>query len=114
MFVEDSDGYLQLHQEFEKWQKTHLPEYDVWMEQLLVYFISTYFCGAVYDDCIDSKAKLAVISTLYIHEMLAARWYLNENVLDADDVILIAYRYSRELEHSDQNLLLLEELLSEA
>lgn len=113
LFAGDSKGYAQLHQEFEKWQAEHLPEYDVWMEQLMVYFISTYFCGAVYDECIDSKVKMAVISTFYIHEMLTARWYLNENVLDMEDVILVAYRYSRELEHSDQNLVLLEDLLDQ-
>ncbi len=113
LFAEDGEVYCQLHQEFEQWQKEHLPEYDIWMEQLLVYFISTYFCGAVYDECIDSKVKLAVISTFYLHEMMVARWYLNESMLDVEDMRLIAYRYSRELEHSDQNLLALEELLAE-
>lgn len=112
LYVAGGETYMEIHDGFDVWVEEHLPEYAVWMEQLLVYFVSTYFCGAVYDGCIDSKMKLAVISAYYIHEMLVARWYQNEQSLDVDDAILIAYRYSRELEHSDQNLEIMEELLA--
>ena len=35
---------------------------------------------------------------------MAATWLKNEKQLELEDVCSIAYRYSRELEHSDENL----------
>ena len=78
-------------------------------EQLLVYFIYTYFCGAVYDANVYAKARLAVDSLFFIYEMLAARWVKNEKDLNMEDIIEIVYRYSREVEHSDDNLKQMEE-----
>ena len=76
--------------------------------------ISTYFCGAVYDGEALAKAQMAVVSTLLIHELLMAQWMKQEKVLDINDVIDTVYRYSRELEHSDSNLNLIQELLQES
>ena len=78
-----------------------------------IFFISTYFCGAVYDGEAFAKAQMAVVSTLLIHELLMAQWKMNEKALSIKDVIEIVYRYSRELEHSDSNLNLIQELMSE-
>ena len=82
-------------------------------EQLLVYFISTYFCGAVYDGRAYAKVQMAVISVLLIHELLAAQWLKNDGTLDDQDVVETVYRYSRELEHSDPNLEKMEELMED-
>ena len=57
---------------------------------------------------------MAVVSTLLIHELLIAQWMKQEKVLDINDVIDTVYRYSRELEHSDLNLNLIQELLQES
>lgn len=43
-----------------------------------------------------------------IHELLLAQWLKNEKTLEMEDVIDTVYRYSRELEHSDPNLNLME------
>ena len=43
--------------------------WEIWMEQLMVYFVFTYFCGAVYDENAYGKIKLAVVSTLLICEI---------------------------------------------
>lgn len=107
------DQYYTLHKDFQSWLQTNMPDYTIWLEQILVYFIHTYFCGAVYNYYIASKAKLAVFSTWMIYEMLAAKWYRNEGYLDMEEVIMTVYRYSRELEHSDQNLAAMDELLDE-
>jgi lysine-N-methylase len=96
--------YVQLKEEFDAWIKEHLPQWDIMSEQLLVYFLHTYFCGAVYDGSVFAKARMAADSVFYIYEMLAARWIKNEKFVDVDDVIEITYRYSREVEHSDDNL----------
>ena len=47
------------------------PDWTVHEEQLLLYWIYTYFCGAVYDDQIFAKVKMAVICTFMIHELAA-------------------------------------------
>ena len=36
--------------------------------------------------------------------LLMARWLKNGDDLVMDDLIELAYRYSREIEHSDENL----------
>ena len=45
------------------------PDWQIQEEQLLVYWIYTYFCGAVYDDEIFAKIKMTVVCTLFIHEL---------------------------------------------
>ena len=57
------------------------------------------------------KAQMAVVSVLLIHELLMARWLKKEKLLDMEDVVDTVYRYSRELEHSDPNLNLMEKLM---
>ena len=42
-------------------------------EQLMVYFLFTYFCGAVYDGDVLSKVKMSVVSTVVIRELEVAR-----------------------------------------
>ncbi len=74
------------------------------LEQLLVYFIFTYFCGAVYDERIYAKTKMSLVSVFFLRDLMIARKEKNEGVLDLDDWILLSYHYSRELEHSDENL----------
>lgn len=103
--------YTTISDRFQQWCSVHLPTWDIWCEQLLVYFIFTYFCGAVYDGRVYAKVQMAVYSMFIICEMLKARWAKNEEYLDLEDVIDIVYRYSRELEHSDENLKKLEKMM---
>ena len=70
----DRKRYVEMIQEFHAWMAKEMPEYEIQYEQLLVYFISTYFCGAVYDGEAFAKAQMAVVSTLLIHELLMAQW----------------------------------------
>lgn len=76
----------------------------------MVYFVFTYFCGAVYDGQIVSKMQSAVIATLLIQELATAKWKENGEKLDFDGFVDIAHRVSRELEHSDLNLNRLEKI----
>ena len=105
--------YMQVQREFTDWLGVHMPEWGVQCEQLLVYFLSTYFCGAVYDGRAYAKVQMAVISVLLIRELLAAQWLKNEKMLEMQDVVETVYRYSRELEHSDPNLNQMEEMMEE-
>ena len=100
----DRDSYRWISKEFGAYIMTEYPDWEIQKEQLLVYFISTYFCGAVYDGHIYSKVRMAVLCVWYIEKLLKARWLRNEKFLDTEEVCEIVYRFSREIEHSDQNL----------
>ena len=89
------------------------PDWTVHEEQLLLYWIYTYFCGAVYDDQIFAKVKMAVICTFMIHELVVGTWLKNDRHFAFEDMISICYRFSRELEHSDPNLNEIERLMDE-
>ena len=108
LFGNGAKGYQNIQEEFEDWISENWKDFSICCEQLLVYFIDTYFCGAVYDGRAYSKVRMAVVSVFYIYEMLKARWCKNDKMLDREDVIMIVYRYSREIEHSDRNLELME------
>jgi lysine-N-methylase len=82
----------------------------VYLEQLMVYFVFTYFCGAVYDDNILGKMQTAVVSTILIQELAMARWIEQGKSLGFHDVVDIAHKVSREIEHSDVNLVRLEKI----
>ena len=104
LYVQGAESYSALHEEFAQWSEEHLPELSIQLEQLAVYFISTYFVGAVYDGRIYGKADTAVGYVAQLYDLFVARWLKNEKQLDTEDVIEIVYRYSREIEHSDPNL----------
>lgn len=103
-------NYDMLHQTFAGWRKKYMTQWEIQWEQLVIYFMDTYFCGAVYDGMAYAKMQMAVGSVWLIYEMMLARWEKNGEMLDPEDVIRIAYRYSREIEHSDKNIELLEKL----
>ncbi len=85
--------------------------WEIFTEQILTFFIYTYFCGAVYDDCIYSKVAMSVMSVCYIREFCMYTWLAQGKRLSLDDCIKVAYRYAREIEHSDLNLNDLEQWL---
>ena len=84
-------------------------QWDIYKEQLLMFFLYTYFCGAVYDDMIYSKGVLSVISVFWIEEITFWSWAADEGQIEEKNLLETAYRYAREIEHSDINLNLLEE-----
>ena len=77
---------------------------DIFLEQIIVYFISIYLLGAVYDDNISGKVNACVGHAVELYMLLMARWIRNGGTLSMDDLIELSYRYSREIEHSDENL----------
>lgn len=105
----EETSYMELLLDF---QDT-FPEWQVQKEQLLVYWLYTYFCGAVYDEKIFAKGKMAVICTLFIEELVLGLYARKREKLEPGDLVSVCYRFSRELEHSDQNLNTLEELLDQ-
>lgn len=112
--VSRAESFAAAHKRFQNWCHSRETEKDfhleIVLEQLLVYFVSTYFCGAVYDDNIVGKMQLAVTSIYVLYEMFVAKWLEQQEALSRKDMEAIVYRYSRELEHSDINLELMEHL----
>ena len=104
LYVQGANAYRSLQQEFREWTKVQAPWLDIQIEQLAVYFISTYFAGAVYDGRIYGKVDTMVAYLALIYEICVARWLKNEKMLEQEDVIEVVYRFSREIEHSDENL----------
>ena len=80
------------------------------LRNYLMSFVYTYFCGAVYDDWIDTKVMLGVFSVLFTEEFIMNLWQKNGRITP-EECEKIAYRYVREVEHSDLNLNTLEEFL---
>lgn len=78
-------------------------DWDIWGEQLWVYFVFTYFCGAVYDGRAYPRMKFAAACVLLIRELAMGTWALQGGRLDFDGFVDIAHRFSREVEHSDEN-----------
>lgn len=114
MFGNGQASYEQHIREFHRVIETE--HYDTWsvcMEQLMVYFVFVYFCGAVYDDKILEKMQFAVLSTMLIRELIFVEWMENGKILQFDDILEAAHRYSREVEHSDNNLIRMEKLLGQ-
>ena len=91
-------------------KSNHYEEWAVLLEQLMVYFVFTYFCGAVYDGNVLGKMQTAVVSTILIQELAIAKWTEQEGVLGFNEFVNIAHRVSREIEHSDVNLVRLEKI----
>ncbi len=99
-------------------------------EQIMVYFVFGYFCGAVYNDNPYGKMKLAVAATILVEEMLMAEWLQEKQqggsvaavpggirgkvaaaALPESQIVDLVHCFSREVEHSDENRGLLEDEL---
>lgn len=113
LYGEGEEKYKKQKAGFAAWKTEKFPDWDVMCEQLLVYFVYTYFCGAVYDEYVASKVKMSICSVFYVEELATALWVKNEGTLTHSEVTRIVYRYSRELEHSDDNLCTMDQMMEE-
>ncbi len=104
LFSEGREVFEQNKEEFETWWNTSgLTPLEIVLEQLVVYFISVYLLGAVYDENVLGKIDACIGHTIEIYLLLLGRW-LKHGELAMNDVMEVVYRYSREIEHSDENL----------
>ena len=103
LFAQSRMQYRVCRQEFDIWKQKN-PAIEIHLEQILVYFLFTYFPGAVYDGEVFAKAQMAVYLTWMVEFLWMARWKKNGKFLDFEEMIELLYRFSREVEHSDDNL----------
>lgn len=94
------ENYQSRQREFVQCQKAREYEY----EHLLVYFTNRYFMRAYYDANILTKAKFAVAGMLMIRDMDVMRFCRNGGVFALNDRIDTARIYSKEVEHSEENM----------
>lgn len=109
LFGQGEEAFAGNRKRFDAWWRNHggcAPHMtlDIFLEQIIVYFISIYLLGAVYDDNISGKVNACVGHAVELYMLLMARWLKNGEQISMDDLIELAYRYSREIEHSDENL----------
>ncbi len=107
----DETEYQSKFQEFVDIWDVNGKKLELKLEQLLVYFIYSYFCGAVYDGEAKCKYEFARLSTLFIQELWFMKWIESGTIPTEEEIQRLTYSYARELEHSDINLELIESLL---
>lgn len=73
-------------------------------EHLMTYFTFRYMLNSVYDSNVISYARLAVLFTLMIRDMDVVRYHLNGKHYTLSDRIDVARIFSKEVEHSEDNV----------
>jgi len=88
-------------------------DYANWSDyytNIVLYFINSYMCGAVYDEYIYSMSMLG----FYCADIILILWiYQYEKIKTSFDCSNILYQFSRELENSNDNMILFEQLIEE-
>lgn len=103
-----NEEYMARSKEFETYMQDRNYEYA----HIVNYFLYTYYLGGVYDYQVHSMTKLALISYAIIRDFGLLAYIKNKKVLTEEEQIRICYTYSRQIEHSDDNLMALEGLLA--
>lgn len=86
---------------------------DVMTEQLMAYFLFTYFAGAVYSQNADGKTRFSLVCTIMIRQLSLALYFKDPQHFTHRHVVETAWRLAREIEHSDPNKYELERALGE-
>lgn len=104
----NDEEYVSLASEFDSYMSDRMYEY----EHIFNYFIYTYFLGGVYDYNIQAMVKFAVLSVIVIRELGMYRWLVDDKSFTVSSQLRICWMYSRQIEHSDDNLMALEGILN--
>ena len=93
--------------DYEKRMKEYMASSDYRendIEQLLVYFTFRYIMNAIYDSNIMVYAYLSVMFTMIVRDMNATRFYKNGGSFTIEDQMEVARIFSKEVEHSEENV----------
>lgn len=109
LYGEGRENYERQRQAFAcVWQGFSVPA-----EHFLVSFTYTYLLGSLYDRALWTKAVFVAVSYLTVKELAFARWK-KSGAFTFEDLVEIVHLYSRECEHSDNNLEALEQVLGDS
>ncbi|MBQ7926140.1 MAG: flagellin lysine-N-methylase [Lachnospiraceae bacterium] len=109
----DGGKYKELRNAFDAFMGEGKATLESYQENIVSFFLYTYFCGAVYDDMVFSKVALAVFSAVFFENAVMCSWNIADKTIEKADWVRLAYCYAREVEHSDENLIRVEEWLME-
>ncbi|MGN0160477.1 MAG: flagellin lysine-N-methylase [Lachnospiraceae bacterium] len=94
--------------------QTYFKSNAIAYEQMMVYFIYRYYLKTVYDYDLIAKVKFGIAGVLVIRGVDKAEWkYEKEGKVSLQDLIWNAHLYSKEIEHSDDNMQQMERLAHE-
>lgn len=102
--------YIAYREAYLKFRTQYQSGLERMKEQLMMYFLYSYLCGAVYDGEVQAKYLLAHRTTQIVEELWFAKYMENDGTITEKEMQCITYRYAREIEHSDENLDILESL----
>lgn len=105
---ETPDSYEKLLRDFRR-EAASLEQ--AW-ENLVLYYLRTWLLGALYDNDVYGKVKMAVFSYEVVQEWCLFRYRATGKVT-IEELAAACWRYSREIENSDDNLEELEQMLAE-
>lgn len=98
--INSIDNIYDEYKQFSEYMKDREYEY----EQLNIYFLSTYYLGAVYSNRAYDMARFSAANLLMIKILGFTKWFQNGRSFTKNEQIKLVYNYSREIEHSDNNL----------
>lgn len=87
-------------------KNSFLPETEMYLRNIAVYFVWRYFMKSVYDNEVISKINLMAVSVFSLGFLFAQKKKEN-GTLSVEDCITIAKNYSKEIEYSEDNLSML-------
>lgn len=111
LYGQDEAGYRRLKDQWRQECEENQIDLEILREQLMVYYTYTYFAGSVYDGQAYGKLKLAAALVFLTEELTAACWKTGGKPMTLETYIWTAHRLSKEIEHSDRNLIQMEKLL---
>lgn len=106
-FTEES--YARLMESYLEARKEE--DMEIEYEQLMVYFFFRYFMQSVYDFKVLSKGAMAVEFTMMLRDMDALR-FMEKKAFEIVDRIDTARIFSKEVEHSEENVTFAEESIA--
>lgn len=110
LFFSPEKDFAEQKEEFDAWKNAN-PDVEIHLEQIMVYFLFTYYPGGVYDAQLFAKVQMAVYCTWMIELLWMARWSENGKTIKKEEMIELLYRFCREIEHSDENLEALDKMM---
>lgn len=96
----DSNFYKNSINRFDDYYKNNQYEF----ENLFTYFIFRYFMKSLYDADLLSKIKLSILSLVAIKVLDVVRFIDNSFNFTLADAIDISHMYSKDIEHSEENI----------
>lgn len=102
-----AEQYHDIYQAYDNDMSQREYEYEHWLS----YFVFKYFLKSYFDDDIYGKVQLAVMAYLVVKELAVCQWVKQDREFTKENQIELFHLYSRELEHSDDNYDMFEDLL---